>query len=85
MNRFTKSFKHFTLTNDDRFNLTEIETTGSTVEEMVDNCKISVESWHGESSYSYVMLTDLWDSDIQLITEIFEEHLAFDSNLPLVI
>ena len=63
--RFTKSYNNFTLHQDDRINITEVYAKGDTFSEMLANCEVYAEDWHGNPVS--IDFESLRDSDAAVI------------------
>jgi hypothetical protein len=74
MKTFSKEFSNWPLHDDDRLNLTYVETKGNTVEEMVDNALISLTDWHGNEGPDWT-IGDLSFEDYRELELLFAEAL----------
>jgi hypothetical protein len=75
MKQFSKSFTDWTITSDDRVQITYISSKGNTIDELFDNAEISFEDWHGNPIYFDYTAQDLSDSDANELVLILARFL----------
>lgn len=75
MVQFSRSFRNWTCADDERINITHIESHGDTLDELMDNAEISFEDWHGNCTREGWFAGDLSQNDIVHLEGIFEQWL----------
>ncbi len=72
--RFYKEYKNFTLKEDHRLELTLVESEGSTLEELLENCLLYLTDWHGNEGPART-LGDLSDTEIEYIVDDIKDAI----------
>lgn len=72
---FSKEYRFCPLDGNEHLNLTHVEASGSDLEEMLDNCMISLEDWNGNDPFLDWDLGDLPDNLIEMITQDIGAHM----------
>lgn len=75
MYRYCKEFKNWTCRDDERISITHIEANGRYLEEMLDNCHISFEDWHGNEVRWHWSVWDLSTKDYEEVVRLISTHL----------
>ena len=70
-----KNFDHWVMADDERYNITRLESHGKTLEELIDNCEISIEDWHGNVARIYWTVEDLSKKDYELVIAELERWI----------
>jgi hypothetical protein len=73
---FSQRFQAWTMEDDCRFNISNIESRGSTVEDLVANSEISINDWHGNEAREGWTADDLHAKDFEELQRIFSDWLA---------
>ena len=73
---FSREYKNWPLYNQEHLNIACIESEGSTVEELLDNAIIYIETWHGNEGPRYDA-GNLSSIDLRLLTEEFSVFLGY--------
>lgn len=73
---FHKEYSNWTIKGDERYNIVEISGHGDTLDELLDNCQVFVEDWHGNECLFYQTLGELPGSDYDSVVEEITKELG---------
>jgi hypothetical protein len=72
---FSREFKVWSLEHDDHLNLTLVESEGDSLEELIENARITLEDWHGNEGPAWTfgdLSTRDYDAVVHLMREMVE-------------
>ena len=74
MKQFNRTYRNWVISDSEHLNITEIESEGSTVEELLENAKVYIETWHGGEGPNWDV-GDLPTRDYRALEEEFKAFL----------
>jgi hypothetical protein len=75
MKQFSRTYRNWVISDAEHLNIREVESEGSTLEELLENARIYVETWHGGEGPDY-SAGDLPTRDYRMLEEEFKSFLS---------